>query len=196
LRPYYASLWPDPNCTACGALEPTAAYRYTCSTCADADASTSDGTSTRNTNTSARHLFIHSCNHSLEPTVEARCQGPPSLEKGTLVSLFFFFDFFVLFFVFLFFSYYFSFISSHFKGSVLIICSPFLFGRVLRPYYASLWPDPNCTACGALEPTAAYRYTCSTCADADASTSNGTSTSNTFIYNIHILQIMQHNTYI
>ena len=52
------------------------------------------------------------------------------------------------------------------------------------------------TACGALEPTAAYRYTCSTCADADASTSNGTSTSNTFIYNIHILQVMQHNTYI
>ena len=50
--PYYASLWPDPNCAACGALEPTAAYRYTCSTCADAVAGTSDATSTRNTNTS------------------------------------------------------------------------------------------------------------------------------------------------
>jgi len=68
---------------------------------------------------------------------------------------------------------------SPFKDSVVIICSPFLFGVVLRPYYASLWPDPNCTACGALEPTAAYRYTCSTSADAGASTTDGTSTRNT-----------------
>ena len=73
-----------------------------------------------------------------------------------------------------------SFIFYIFKSSVLIICSPFLFGRVLRPYYASLWPDPNCAACGALEPIAAYRYTCSTCADAGASIGDAASTRNTF----------------
>ena len=49
-----------------------------------------------------------------------------------------------------------------------MMCSPFLSGRVFRAYYAFLWPDPNCTACGAVEPAVAYCYTCSTWADADS----------------------------
>ena len=70
-------------------VQPIAAYRYTCSACADAGASISDVASTRHTNTSVWHLFIQSCNRLLEPTVEARCQGPSSLDKGTFVFLYF-----------------------------------------------------------------------------------------------------------
>ena len=122
--------------------------------------------------------FIHSCNRTLHATVTPLSQAPPTLMRVlcVLILLLLISSFYYLFLVF---RHYLYFIFSPLKSSVLIICSPFLFGRVLRPYFASLWPDPNCAAWGALERRAAYRYTCSTCADAGASTSDGTSTCNT-----------------